>query len=439
MSIANRFTPIPKHGQQSKETIAMAQNIELLMGARGDRLDSALTWRDLAALGYIKFPKSTTSKELALNSVPTLPSGVESVPAIEAPTKPTGVVAASAQVQTIIAWDKPRFYGFAYTEVWRSSVDDYGTAARVGTSSIAMYSDVHNGETYYYWARHVNILDAIGPLHATAGATPSGTIDDIAGTLDVTQVGALAADRIFAASGSIADLIVGEGHILNAMIGQVIQSDNYVPGAAGWTINKDGSAEFRNGYFRGDIYSTNAYVRGNIEATSIKANVVNVIDTWMLKGQSVILPASYYRAASFDIYRENHSPGGYSSWVHIGGRSIDFGKATSQSVILVDIRFVMQGGTYGSDTLATSSKWFPEIRLKQGGSVVRTWSRNELFGAFSEGKEFALPFSKLFPAQPGAGTFTYSVEGRITDSNNVFDELYCSVYDFSLSLTGGQR
>jgi len=284
------FTPIPRSGKQPREIVALSENIEQLMGARGDKLDSALTWRDLAALGYIKVPKRAGSKELATISAPTLPEGIEATPTIEPPTQPVGVVVAAAQIQNIIAWDRPLFYGYSYTEVWRSSADDYGLAVRIGTSSIAMYSDTHNNENFFYWVRHVNALNIVSPLNATAGIAPSGSIDDIAGKLEVTQVGALAADRIFASVGSIADLIVGDGHILNAMIGQVIKSDNSVPGSVGWKINKDGTAEFLS-----------IIARGDIEATRIKADVVNVINTLMLQDQAVTIPTAYFAAGAQTI------------------------------------------------------------------------------------------------------------------------------------------
>lgn len=53
---------------------------------------------------------------------------------------------------------------------------------------------------------------------------------------------------------------IRNGDIVNAKIGNVIQSNNYVAGTSGWIINKDGTAEFRN-----------IIARGNIQATSLNA------------------------------------------------------------------------------------------------------------------------------------------------------------------------
>lgn len=40
---------------------------------------------------------------------------------------------------------------------------------------------------------------------------------------------------------------------VGALIRQYIKSPNYVPGVSGWSINKDGSAEFNNATFRGTV------------------------------------------------------------------------------------------------------------------------------------------------------------------------------------------
>ncbi|MCK6750259.1 DUF1983 domain-containing protein [Enterobacter bugandensis] len=58
--------------------------------------------------------------------------------------------------------------------------------------------------------------------------------------------------QVFISSGFIQD-----GTITNAKIGNVIQSDNYSAATAGWTINKNGSAEFNNVTVRGGVYAQN--------------------------------------------------------------------------------------------------------------------------------------------------------------------------------------
>lgn len=90
--------------------------------------------------------------------------------------------------------------------------------------------------------------------------------------------GTINADRINAAN------MLTAGWIKSGIqqVGNYIQSNNYVAGSAGWYIRSyDGYAEFQN-----------IKARGNIEATSIKAGTVNIIDTLMVKGNSITVPVS---------------------------------------------------------------------------------------------------------------------------------------------------
>ena len=92
------------------------------------------------------------------------------------------------------------------------------------------------------------------------------------GTITNAKIASLAADKLYASSGTIASAIIGSGHISNAMIGSYISSTNYngstsdpynSPGSAGWCIAKGGGAAFNN-----------VLVRGSIEATSVAANSI---------------------------------------------------------------------------------------------------------------------------------------------------------------------
>jgi predicted phage tail protein len=53
----------------------------------------------------------------------------------------------------------------------------------------------------------------------------------------------------------ISQAFIGNAWITNAMIGNYIESNTYIPGEAGWHINKDGTAEFSEVVVRGKIYA----------------------------------------------------------------------------------------------------------------------------------------------------------------------------------------
>jgi hypothetical protein len=78
-----------------------------------------------------------------------------------------------------------------------------------------------------------------------------------------------------------AKALIPDAQITNAMVGNYIASNDYEFGEKGWGIFKEfwgygGYAEFNN-----------IKARGNIEATSIKAGSVNIIDTLMVQGQAI--------------------------------------------------------------------------------------------------------------------------------------------------------
>lgn len=68
----------------------------------------------------------------------------------------------------------------------------------------------------------------------------------------------------------INSLLVKNGSITNAMIGNEIKSDNFVSGSAGWRILKSGAAEFSNATFRGTVHASAGSFTGTINATSGK-------------------------------------------------------------------------------------------------------------------------------------------------------------------------
>ncbi|HGI5197036.1 TPA: DUF1983 domain-containing protein [Yersinia enterocolitica] len=64
----------------------------------------------------------------------------------------------------------------------------------------------------------------------------------------------------------INDAFIQDGSITNAKIGEYIQSSNYIPGSIGWSINKNGNAEFNDVTVRGTVYATAGTFSGRIES-----------------------------------------------------------------------------------------------------------------------------------------------------------------------------
>lgn len=88
----------------------------------------------------------------------------------------------------------------------------------------------------------------IGSLAADKIFAATGTIASVLiGTADITNamVQSLNANKLYASTGTIAEAIIGTGHINNAMIGNEIKSDNFSDFfETGWQILKSGDATF---------------------------------------------------------------------------------------------------------------------------------------------------------------------------------------------------
>lgn len=89
----------------------------------------------------------------------------------------------------------------------------------------------------------------------------------------------------------IQSAVIKDGSITNAKIGNIIQSNNYVAGSAGWAIDKSGGAELNSATVRGSLYANNGNFAFNgtnntvqINNNGITVNLPNggrvVVGTW---------------------------------------------------------------------------------------------------------------------------------------------------------------
>lgn len=71
----------------------------------------------------------------------------------------------------------------------------------------------------------------------------------------------------------INNAFIQDASITSAKIGQYIRSNNWVPGEAGWNIDKNGDAEFNNMTTRGTIYGTDGWFKGTVYANRIEGDI----------------------------------------------------------------------------------------------------------------------------------------------------------------------
>lgn len=92
----------------------------------------------------------------------------------------------------------------------------------------------------------------------------------------------------------IFNAIIADASITSAKIAGHIQSDNYVHnGGVGWAINKNGAAVFNNIYARGNIEASSIKA-DSVEAKHIKGGAVSSMDSFTKTGLNVIYGQSVF-------------------------------------------------------------------------------------------------------------------------------------------------
>ncbi|EKZ6023728.1 DUF1983 domain-containing protein [Klebsiella pneumoniae] len=72
---------------------------------------------------------------------------------------------------------------------------------------------------------------------------------------------------------SLTSTKIADGSITNAKIGNEIRSNDFVDGARGWRIAKDGSSQFNNVIVRGAVYATDGWFQGTVYANHIEGDI----------------------------------------------------------------------------------------------------------------------------------------------------------------------
>lgn len=200
-------------------------------------------------------------------------------------------------------------------------------------------------------------------------AMQSATIKDAA-------IESLNATKLFAATGTIAEAIIGTGHVTNAMIGNIIQSANYQAGTAGWKIEKTGFAELNTAIIRGDLYAADIY-GGWIEGAAIVGSTT-LKPTELDPGNNTYL--AYDSTLSWS-YSDSRYGGG---WIY--GQECDIYSANHSDTNEyrrfrrhdANIKWYIEGNTQvaGSDAHQHTSC---RVRLYQNGSLVVDTGTVDLF------------------------------------------------------------
>jgi hypothetical protein len=180
-------------GNDKKAIGQLSKIAETMIGATGDGMEKAVTFRDLQDLGAIKVTRGPTGNDITYVNSDDVTAPTSDP--INTPTIPTGVTVAGGYSSIMIMWDFPIYGGHAYTEVWRSSDNVLGNASLLITTNSTSYGDFPGTDfSAYYWVRHVNSATPVvkGPYNDTSGLFGETSINvDFAIELLEGQIGTL--------------------------------------------------------------------------------------------------------------------------------------------------------------------------------------------------------------------------------------------------------
>lgn len=151
---------------------AMQEMIETGEGARGDPLDTKLTFRDLIDSGIAKLRGAVGAGGISGSDLITT-----EVQDRITPPAPNDLSIVAVFGAVTISWQSPYslYANHAYAEIWRASGKDaqFDSAQLIGTANGSIYSDyaIEEGEWYTYWIRLVSLSDVSGAWHSPTGTS----------------------------------------------------------------------------------------------------------------------------------------------------------------------------------------------------------------------------------------------------------------------------
>ena len=138
-------------GSEKKFAESVKENVDILIGHRGDPLDRAITARELIDSGIATLKSGVTkfsgsSSNLELSSPTSEP--------LDSIQKPSNLTASGAFENILLSWTMPSYVGHAFFQVFRHTSDDIASSTLIAQVSgyTRVYSDpVGGNQTYYYW------------------------------------------------------------------------------------------------------------------------------------------------------------------------------------------------------------------------------------------------------------------------------------------------
>lgn len=151
---------------------AVDEALKVRLGRVGDPKDRAVTVRELINSGlaenFLENPFDPNTGTPPNTFIPT-----ETID-LAVPDDVTGLSGTGTFQKIILSWNLAQFGNFAFTEVWRHTSNDLGSATRIDTTRAQVWTDtVDFNSDFYYWVRHISTSNIVGQFAGAVNVTTS--------------------------------------------------------------------------------------------------------------------------------------------------------------------------------------------------------------------------------------------------------------------------
>ncbi|EMN7265495.1 hypothetical protein WB881_000034 [Vibrio parahaemolyticus] len=181
--LKGKFQSIPHKKGSDAVMDAVADNLEQLIGMRGEGGKKAVLWEDMKKLGFADYRNGKLQSTINIPSSDG-GSGDPIGEEVQTPTTPQNLVVKSGFGIALLSWDTAPYKGHAYTEIYQARDNVFANAIVVQTtpSSVASLPIEPTGD-YYYWIKFVNLkgersaINSINGTHAKSVVDPQYYLD----------------------------------------------------------------------------------------------------------------------------------------------------------------------------------------------------------------------------------------------------------------------
>ena len=346
--------PEPPQGALYGFLSAVKNAVEVRLGLRGDKLDRAVTLRELFSSGVITGISGGISAPVSSGSAWGYTLAVPPVD-LTPPPAPTSLTTGATWSQIFLEWDWGTYSNHDVTEIWRRQVGtdpavNYGTCSfdgeaysdgcqMVASPSGKVWQDnvgdivnaTGDGQEYYYWVRLKSSAGVTGDPYPSAAAGILGTLTkdpahalsllNDALTANEIKLGAIGSSEL-AIDAVTANKIAANAVTVSKILNGAINSDKIASNAV--TVSK-----ILNGAIDSDKIAANAVLTTNLAANAVTTTKItdNAITT-----PKIVANAITATQINADAVTANKIAAGSVSAIKIATDAITAGKIATNAI-----------------------------------------------------------------------------------------------------------